>query len=109
LFFGRIRPAAGPGYPLQFLDPEKGACAILATPFRGLRYFRFYPLRCSKMASLPFLSSKFFAKQKTYETIAAGIPAATLRRTKTLKRFGSPSVAPPFGRNPASMRPFAVR
>jgi hypothetical protein len=38
--------------------------------------FRFYPLRCSKMASMPFLSCKFFAKQKTYETIVpASLPA----------------------------------
>jgi hypothetical protein len=28
------------------------------------------------MASLPFLSCKFFAKQKTYETTVAGIHAA---------------------------------
>jgi hypothetical protein len=35
LEFGRIQPAAGPGYPLQFLNP----------PAAGFRYFRFYPLR----------------------------------------------------------------
>jgi hypothetical protein len=37
--------------------------------------FRFYPLRCSKMASMPFLRCKFFASQKTYEIIAAGLHA----------------------------------
>jgi hypothetical protein len=77
----------------------------------GLRYFRCNPLRCSKMASMPFLSCKFFATQKTYEINVAGILPARLRRqtaslpaftlgvlrsktpkTKTLKRFGSASM-----------------
>jgi hypothetical protein len=31
------------------------------------------------MASLPFLSHKFFAKQKTYGIIAAGLHASPLR------------------------------
>jgi hypothetical protein len=35
-----------PGYPLQFLSPPRAA---------GFRYFRFYPLRYPKTASLPFL------------------------------------------------------
>jgi hypothetical protein len=46
----------------------------------GLRYFRCNPLRCSKMASMPFLSCKFFALQKTYEINVAGILPARLRR-----------------------------
>jgi hypothetical protein len=36
------------------------------------------------MASLPFLGCKFFASQKTYETIVAGIHAGHPWRIKTL-------------------------
>jgi hypothetical protein len=37
--------------------------------------YRSYPLRCSKTASVPFLSCKFFARQKTYGIITAGLRA----------------------------------
>jgi hypothetical protein len=36
-------------------------------------------------ASLPFLSCKFFASQKTYETITAGLRAGHPWRIKTLE------------------------
>ncbi|MDR1351892.1 MAG: hypothetical protein LBK05_01315, partial [Treponema sp.] len=45
----------------------------------GKKGYRFYPLRCSKTASVPFLSCKFFASQKTYETITAGLRACGFR------------------------------
>jgi hypothetical protein len=41
----------------------------------GFRYFRFYPLRCSKMASMPFLSCGFASQ--TQEIIDAGSAART--------------------------------
>jgi hypothetical protein len=102
---------AGPGYPLQFLDPQKGAARMAQAPFWGSAVFpllslarglirhpwRIKPLdfACGKIhlsacggepfysairgASMPFLSCKFFAKQKTYETIVAGLHAGRLR------------------------------
>jgi hypothetical protein len=38
-----------------------------------------FPLRCSKTASVPFLSCKYFAMQNTYETITAGRRGAHAR------------------------------
>jgi hypothetical protein len=38
--------------------------------------------RLSKTASVPFLSCKFFATQKTYKTISTGILPARRRRGK---------------------------
>jgi hypothetical protein len=51
------------------------ACIFFACGKKG---YRCNPLRCSKTASVPFLSCKFFASQKTYKTIAAGLHAGPL-------------------------------
>jgi hypothetical protein len=41
--------------------------------------FRSYPLRCPETASMPFQGCKFFAMQKTYGTITAGLRGAHAR------------------------------
>jgi hypothetical protein len=56
-----------------FFAPQKtglSACIFFACGKKG---YRFYPLRCPETASMPFLGCKFFASQKTYETIVAGL------------------------------------
>jgi hypothetical protein len=64
-----------------FAAQKTGLSACIFSAFGGKGY-RFYPLRgrtpaefaYQKMASLPFLSCKFFALQKTHGTIVAGPP-----------------------------------
>jgi hypothetical protein len=67
---GASGASAGPGYPLvSFAWEAKG---YRSYPLRGRKPKAFaFP----KTASLPFLSGKFFAMQKTYKTITTGLPA----------------------------------
>jgi hypothetical protein len=58
---GLSAPTKNPGQPKWSL----GLCPKLRKPkTRQGFWFRFNPLRCSKMAFMPFLSCKFFALQK---------------------------------------------
>jgi hypothetical protein len=50
-----------PGYPLQFLSLKFGAWHQIS----GLRYFRFYPLRCRKTTSISFFDFDFLLRKKS--------------------------------------------
>jgi hypothetical protein len=60
-----------PGYPLQFLSPRQ-------VPAGGFRYFRSYPLRGRKTASMPFFAFRSLRKAQTPTLKTAGIPAGPL-------------------------------
>jgi hypothetical protein len=64
-------------------------------PLQSLARAKAFGFRLSQMASMPFVSCKFFASQKTYETI---VPARLHRQSPSLAILGlgvtAPSLAP---------------
>jgi hypothetical protein len=88
---GRTRGFPKPGFGIWAHGPSPsgpgptGLSAPIPQPLRGFRYFRSYPLRCPKPPSMAVLGCKFFASQKTYETVTADLRAGP-RKTPEMPR-----------------------